>query len=632
MRLLVGVLLIVMLLNTTLPAQAQSFGASGRLGNSLRASQTNGETIGGVDEIRLYGPWRAKDTGALTDGYADLQGGGSAQTLRLVVYALQERNGGYAPGRLVAVSADVTIPAGQSRRWVRFSFPAQGGIVRNTRYALGVWFVGAGAAQLWTEDRIGGRWDIAAVDGAPRDLVLSPDTARNEDLPGLYTSLRVAPLAPPAAGMRRLSPSELPLSVPVTNPLSGMHRWRDLAVVPGMREATAYDRYTWSQVEGETPGSYDWSVIYNDIYAALSRGQMYAFRVRARVTSYETPAYLAGRDFNDPYFRERHAALHRAIKAEFDGNPAIAWIDLDGPGDWGEWRNGDWDQITQASRNDVIRYLAEIWRDAQTPTVMFTVGAPELAAMRAAFPASGLRNDIWGGEGASAQLWSQQAPAERTAVLDNGERNLLLLGEVDSAVSGWDVRTLHQQILWFGPHTIGNGNFKAQGDQFSRFAPAERAELKAALGKLGHRLYIAHVDVPQTLSQNGPNYLTFYWHNRNVTAPVGNDVGTAYLQLANSDGQIVASYPLGVDVGSLLPTDIEPHRRTERISLSGLPAGTYTLQVQIVLPTGRTLNLGNAGRTDDGAYPLGRVRLVEQRSANLRDALWAGVALFISPG
>lgn len=590
----------------SIPQTAAQAAPTSALGNTLQASVPNGQTITGSNQIRLYGPWRGKDSGTLVEGYADIEGGTGSQTVRLVVYALTARDGGYAPGSLVATSDSVSVPAGQSRRWVRFTFPSDS-VVRNTRYALGVWFVGSGGARLWTEDRLGGRWDITASTSAPSSVSLSPDTARNEDLPGLYVTVRPPVLSGPAGSMIRLSPGEIPQSTIVTNPLAGPHRWHNQTYVPDMQELTAYERFTWRQIEGSTPGSYNWTPIRNAINAAKSRNQMFAFRVRARIESYEVPSYLTGQDFNDSYFRDRHEALHRAMKAEFDGDPNVIWIDLDGPGNYGEWAGGDWGSITQAAKDDVVNYLGDIWGNAQTLTVMFTARTTELATVRAAIPRVGFRNDIWGGEGAAAQMWSQQALRQRIDLLDSGEKGLLVNGEIDSAISRWNVRSLHQHILWFGPHSISNGNFKGHTGGFSSFSAADQAELRAAFGKLGYRFVVQHVDVPQSIPLNTPVDLTFYWQNRNVNVPVGKDVGTASVRLVNGSGQVVATYPLNVDVRSLLPTGVQPHQRTERITVSGIPAGTYTLQLRVVMPTGRTMNLANTGRTSDGAYPLGIV-------------------------
>lgn len=581
------------------------------LGNYVPVSAKNGQTITGSNQIRIYGPWRGKDTGTLNKGYADMEGGSSAQTIRLVVYELSERNGGYAPGTLVGTSDPVNIAAGQSRRWVEFTFPQGGEMKRNARYGFGVWFTGSGGAKLWTEDRYGGRWDVSASNTAPSSLQLSPDTNRNEDLAGLYITLNVAPLAPPQAGYTRLSPGELPLTTAVTNPFAGPHRWSDQTTVPGMEEKIAYKRFTWDQIEGSTPGSYNWAIIDREIAAAKSRGQMYAFRVRARISEYKVPSYLSGRTYNDAYFRERHKALHQAMKARYDTSPDIAWIDLDGPGNYGEWAGGDFNQISASAKQDVVSYLSQIWGDAKVRTVVFTAQASETNTLRTAIPSAGFRNDIWGGEGAGAQMWSGQSTRQRMDMLKSGELNVPVLGEIDSAINKWSVRTLYTNILWFGAHTISNGNFKGHNSSFSTFSAQEQAELKEAFLKLGYRLVVSNVDVPQTMRLNNPEKLIFYWQNRNVNAPVGKDRGTVYLRLIASNGQTAGSFPLQVSTGNLLPTGRQPHRVEETITFTGIPAGTYQMQIMVITPYDRVISLANTGRTADGAYPLGSVTLTD---------------------
>lgn len=594
---------------TPTPNLSGSAGES-TLGNIYQASGVNGQTMTGSNQIRLYGIWRARDSGSLVTGMADMQGGSGNQTARLVVYELNVVGNAYAPGTLVEVSDPVVISANQPRGWVEFTFPSENTITRDTRYALGVWFEGTGGAQLWTEDRLGGRWDINVSGSAPATVSLSTDTARNEDLPGLYVNVDVDALAQPSAGITRYYPEEIPTTTPVTNPMAGAHRWRNLTTVPGLNESIAYQRYTWDQVEGATEGSYNWTVITNDINAALSRGQMFAFRVRSRVNSYDTPAYLDGLTFNSVYFRQRHRALHEAMKAQFDGNPNIAWIDMDGPGDYGEWRNGDWNDITQDAKNDVASYLADVWENADTPTVMFTVGATELRLLRQTHSTVGFRNDIWGGEGAAAHMWSQQAVTERMDIINSGERGYPLLGEIDSAISKWSARTFLIHTTFFGPHTVGNGNFKAQSENFSLYSAQDQTEIREAYVKMGYRLLVHAVDIPEQITLDTPAAITFHWHNRNVNVPVGKDRGTAYLRLVNESDQVVATYPLNVDVTELRPSALQPHTLSESITVSGLAPGTYTAQVRVVQESNRSMNLANTGRTADGAYPLGTITVV----------------------
>ena len=109
------------------------------------------------------------------------------------------------------------------------------------------------------------------------------------------------------------------------------------------------------------------------------------------------------------------------------------------------------------------------------------------------------------------------------------------------------------------------------------------------------------------LTAGHPTTFTATWENVNV-APTYDQWEVKY-QLRGAKG-IAWSAASALNLRRLLPTQGKPLKATDTFSLpAGLPAGSYTLTVQVVDPTNTVapMRLADAGRTSDGAYPLGTV-------------------------
>lgn len=125
----------------------------------------------------------------------------------------------------------------------------------------------------------------------------------------------VHPLSPPAPAPApapapvaawTLTPLPLGAALPAAsdttpNPGRGYHRWR--AQPPAVPEPhapaprEAFQRYTWAQLEGATPGSYTLAGLLADRDAARAQGQRFAFRIQP-MRGYgnggiDVPAYLS---------------------------------------------------------------------------------------------------------------------------------------------------------------------------------------------------------------------------------------------------------------------------------------------------------------------------------------------------
>jgi hypothetical protein len=148
---------------------------------------------------------------------------------------------------------------------------------------------------------------------------------------------------------------------------------------------------------------------------------------------------------------------------------------------------------------------------------------------------------------------------------------------------------------------LGSGNI-----QSSVHAGAAEAGYQEVLKLAGFRDQLDRVEV-STLSAGQPATFTSTWENVNV-APTYDPWEVRY-ELRSGE-RIAWSGTSTFDLRTLLPTGGNPVKSTDALSLpAGLARGTYTLAVHVVDPTGTVapMRLANAGRTNDGAYPLGTV-------------------------
>jgi hypothetical protein len=147
---------------------------------------------------------------------------------------------------------------------------------------------------------------------------------------------------------------------------------------------------------------------------------------------------------------------------------------------------------------------------------------------------------------------------------------------------------------------IGSGN---NPSQIWKSNPGEYEEI---LKRSGFRDQLDRVEVTPLLAGHAA-IVTSTWENVNV-APTYDPWEVKYE--IRSGERVVWSSTSGFDLRKLLPTQGKPVKATDTLALPpDLPKGTYTLAVQVVDPTGALapLRLADAGRTADGAYPLGSV-------------------------
>jgi hypothetical protein len=153
-------------------------------------------------------------------------------------------------------------------------------------------------------------------------------------------------------------PTPIPTTEPdVIGPFRGLYDWRTTPEAP-VGSFDTYQRYNWRELE-PTRGVYNFSRIDTDMMHARAAGKRHGFRIRAMVSleGVAVPDYLQTLmplgwwgdadkngvndtyvpDWNDPDFLSRFEALMTALGARYANHPDLAYIDIAGYGNWGEF-------------------------------------------------------------------------------------------------------------------------------------------------------------------------------------------------------------------------------------------------------------------------------------------------------
>jgi hypothetical protein len=156
--------------------------------------------------------------------------------------------------------------------------------------------------------------------------------------------------------------------------------------------ASCYQRYEWAQIE-PTDDGYKWSVIDNDMAACVAKGLKFAFGIRAATpcttNTAVTPEWVftAGANYtiyqndcedgkitlkapvwNDPVFKSKILDLVNDMKARYDGNPNISFVDNRNCGKYGEWHSLGCDNMNNTDK----AALVDIFSGWNSPVIIPT--------------------------------------------------------------------------------------------------------------------------------------------------------------------------------------------------------------------------------------------------------------------
>jgi hypothetical protein len=351
---------------------------------------------------------------------------------------------------------------------------------------------------------------------------------------------------------------------------------------PAPREA--FQRYTWTQLEGDTPGSWNLSALTTDRAAARARGERFAFRIQP-MRGYGTgvadvPKYLSATstqpdctaphpactwladgntyvpNWNHPYVLSRMQALLAEVARTLGGDTSdIAWVDVGLYGQYGEWALSgtqvDYEGATakslgmapasDATKRAIARMHFEAFPSVQQ--VMFIPRA-NIDTLRYAFNEQsitalpvGLRWDCLGQDGYMRQ-WTDR-PADWALVKDRWKTApwVAEFCPFGAGSANPSAATALQQVRDFHVSTVGNANLNSA---WADFSPAEQQSLAAIGRESGYRLAASQASV--TLPTATTLRLALQVDNLG-NAPVY-EPWTLQAQVRNASGQVLGAQVL----------------------------------------------------------------------------------------
>ena len=459
-----------------------------------------------------------------------------------------------------------------------------------------------------------------------------------------------------------LSFTSLPNSTYLFNPGAGAEWWNGVPWSHGGVPVPAgntnedssrnkYSRLNWIDFEDNIQGVYNWTKFDNQLRQAITRGQMYSFRVmlicdgcEGRIPNYlhnlmqaETPKdWYYSKDniwipnWNSPALLSRVKALLNAIAnriatMSYNGVPyskVIYYIDIGIFGNYGEWHTYPWyvnepsgTKATQASLDSIIEYHLQAFPNFQLISLMsgFIAHAASFMPLETTYRILmtsnkhgriGWRRDNWGDIRYDDDLVKNPGTYRGIRFKDTimamwkyapvmGEP-LVCCGTNITDPCGIPYCDLNRQATLYHLAMLGNGNWSNYTDA------AIQSKAQAVFTQAGYRLKLTGGSMTTTILLNATFNVTLNWQNTGQT-PVYEKWNVNYL-LKKGD-LVVWSGTSGFNPRLFLPS-ASPTAISDNLKLKGVHAGIYDLYIIIKDPMNykRPLSLAITGRQPDGSY------------------------------
>jgi hypothetical protein len=405
-----------------------------------------------------------------------------------------------------------------------------------------------------------------------------------------------------------------------------------------------YYRPVWSMLEGDE-GEYTFDEYFGPIFDfwVKTLGKRVAFRVMSQSThfrgTYATPEYVFGRSVpgvrhtnrygdeqvNPVFWHARYMEVYEkflmALGQYLDGRNGLEFIDIGCIGEWGEmhlglhipgrWTREQLDETGFTREKYIAVYRRAIDAHARAfpnTRVFLNVGSYDTIADYAAIRGVHFRQDGLTPSGPSANVGKRYyQPYARRGIICNYEFHS---GWRSMEQKGWGAmatveKGLEDPVSYMNTNMLGIGGLTQ--------APPEPTEaLKYAARRVGFRFVIAKLACLSRFRLDGEKpgrvLINHTWRNLGV-APCYESYALRW-SLADDAGTVVAE---SLDFPRTPTTLWWPDEEVALSSVLRVPAetppGEYTLRVAMVSPEEQDvrIQLGIAGRTDDGSYRLADV-------------------------
>lgn len=411
-----------------------------------------------------------------------------------------------------------------------------------------------------------------------------------------------------------------------------------------------YARWGWGQLEPR-PGEIDEAFLDRMLAESRRAGQKLAFRVmccsttprnpyhpawlkeiggRVIITRYGTTEGLEVPDLDDPVVLRAHLDFIRRLGARYDGHPDLDHVDLGSLGWWGEWHMSNSEPAKMPTvENQKAIIDAYVAAFTKTPLLMLIDG-PEMLRY-ATERGTGWRADCLGDMGGFSRNWCHMrnaypgtlTKAEALDVWKHAPIAWETCWDFRKWVSeGWSLRYIFNYALALHASYINNKSAPLpEGDEI-------RAEVERFLRRLGYRLVVREISYPREVTKSEKMPIKMKWQNVG-SAPCYRPYPVAYRLRAETGSQFVVvsesiminrflpgSVPVFTDDFLRNPPELPPGEVTDvedTIALpQDIPPGEYEMALAVVESANHpvpVVRLAIQGRTNDGWYPVGRVRV-----------------------
>lgn len=372
-----------------------------------------------------------------------------------------------------------------------------------------------------------------------------------------------------------------------------------------------YARFNWSDIEPEE-GKFHWAPIDDAIAAWTKTGRQFAFgvmcasthsakdkpfvtpewvftagaqRIEIDLTPKEptvgTPGHKIAPVFDDPIFLEKLRGCISALGARYDGNPAIAFIDVRSYGNWGEGHMGAF-KGPGISEEKLQEHFA-MHRDAfkRTPLVIpwgskkFDPVYDAAVAMGMGIRRDGICGNSDGAETARC-LGRTLAVFEFYGAYDWMKQKGWWEGKRDDTGRGY---RLADCVEKGAPSYIGPLNWGSKGGTL--MVEEERPLLERLANRMGYHFVLRKATIPTTIRRGAPIPIELTWENLGIaTILIPASVSFAII---SHDGQTLDACPARASVpAEWFPS--KPLSARETVSFHRTPPGDHLLAVGILRP------------------------------------------------
>lgn len=388
------------------------------------------------------------------------------------------------------------------------------------------------------------------------------------------------------------------------------------------KSGCAYVRWTWGDLEPQE-GQYAFGLIDSWLEKCRESNQALAFRVMLSFPGHEgtIPQWLLDKgikytysacpeegahyevDLSEPLVWQYHEKLIKALGARYDGHPDLALVDIGSVGLWGEWHN--YCDTALMPSDSIRKAVIDLYYEAfpNTPLTALVDDKPNVLYANSK-GRSAWRGDCWGNGDAPGVGWNHHRDSYRPMadMMPDGWKQGTVALEPCGTLGGYPTppkSVVDDAISWHATFAQNKSNP----------IPANwLPDIERLVKKLGFRLVLRSVSFDKTATAGKELPVTTTWENLGI-APPYRDHRIA-IRLKDNNGN-----NLGVSVTNMSIMGWLPGKRSVNLTYhipSDLAAGDYGLEMGIVFHSSvdHTIPIANKGRTTDGWYSLGNIRVV----------------------